>query len=95
MEDIRESSHPHKLTMTNRKSSFLSGVKDVLSFDEQEILLETECGMLMIRGENLHVNRLSLDQGEVELEGQIDSYQYSAGKGSSTGRESLLQRLFR
>lgn len=96
MEDIRENSHSHKINMMNRKTVFLSGVKDVLSFDVREVALETECGMLLIRGEELHVNRLSLDQGELEMEGRVDSFQYStAGNADHRTGESLLQRLFR
>ena len=47
----------HKLVINNRKTSTVTGVTDVLSFDLNEILLETEQGMLMVKGANLHVNR--------------------------------------
>ena len=49
----------------------------MLSFDLREIVLETEQGMLMIRGNELHVNRLTLDKGEVDIDGRIDSFVYS------------------
>lgn len=55
----------------------VTGVLDVLSFDLNEVLLETEQGMLMVRGNDLHVNRLSLEKGEVDLAGKIDSVTYS------------------
>ena len=55
----------HKVVISNRKSGVLSGVIDVLSFDVGEILLETELGMLMIKGNDLHVNRLTLEKGEI------------------------------
>ena len=67
----------HKVTMTNRKSCVINGVNDVLSFDIHEILLETEQGMLMIKGDDLHVNRLTLEKGEVDIDGKIDSFNYS------------------
>ena len=51
----------HKLILNNRRTCNLTGVNDVLSFDEREIILETEQGMLMIKGNELHVNRLTLD----------------------------------
>ena len=57
----------HKLVVNNRKTSLVTGVLDVLSFDLNEILLETEQGMLMVKGTDLHVNRLSLGKGEVDL----------------------------
>lgn len=54
---------PHKLVVNNRKTSMVTGVLDVLSFDLNEILLETEQGMLMVKGTDLHVNRLSVEKG--------------------------------
>ena len=95
MEDLSSSTRMHKVTMTNRKSCAINGVKDVLSFDEREILLETEQGMLMIKGDDLHVNRLTLDKGEVDVDGKIDSFTYSDVSGSGSKNESFLSRLFR
>lgn len=95
MEDLNGISRMHKVTMTNRKSCTLNGINDVLSFDIHEILLETEQGMLMIKGDDLHVNRLTLDKGEVDVEGKIDSLTYSDVSGSGQKGESLLTRLFK
>ena len=64
MEDLNATGRMHKVIMTNRRTCTVNGVNDVLSFDLREILLETEQGMLMIRGNELHVNRLTLDKGE-------------------------------
>ncbi len=85
----------HKIVISNRKSGVLSGVIDVLSFDVGEILLETELGMLMIKGNDLHVNRLTLEKGEIDIEGRIDSFTYSDMKESQRKNESLLGRLFK
>jgi sporulation protein YabP len=85
----------HKVLLANRKSGVFSGVVDVLSFDVAEILLETELGMLDIKGKDLHVNRLSLEKGEVDIEGRIDSLTYSEIKSAGKQAESLLGRLFR
>jgi sporulation protein YabP len=82
----------HRVLLTNRQNGSFSGVVDVLSFDVNEILLETELGMLLIKGKELHVNRLSLEKGEVELAGQIDALSYSKSPGQQ--KESLLGRLF-
>lgn len=96
MEDLNHSGKkPHKLMLTGRKTCALSGVNDVLSFDVNEILLETEQGMLMIRGAELHVSRLSLDKGEVDIDGRIDSFTYSETAGYGAKGESLLTRLFK
>ena len=81
----------HKVLLVNRGNGAFSGVVDVLSFDVAEILLETELGMLLIKGQDLHVNRLSLEKGE----GRIDSLTYSDVKTAGKQAESLLGRLFR
>lgn len=85
----------HKLVIHNRKTSLVTGVADVLSFDLNEILLETEQGMMMVKGSNLHVNRLSLEKGEVDLSGNIDSIAYSDIPTSGKQGEKLFSRLFR
>ena len=85
----------HKLILNNRRCGNLTGVSDVLSFDENEIILETDQGMLMMKGKELHVSRLMLDKGEVDIDVRIDSVTYSE-QGSRTERtESLLGRLFK
>lgn len=96
MENINNMNNKtHKVTMTNRRMCLLTGVKDVLAFDIHEVLLETEQGMLTIKGDDLHVSRLSLDQGEVDLDGRIDSFVYSETSGYGQKGESLFARLFR
>lgn len=96
MENLNSiSSKMHKINMTNRQSCLISGVKDVLSFDLNEVLLETEQGMLTMKGDNLHVSRLSLDQGEVDVDGKIDSLVYSDMSGIGQKGESFFAKLFR
>jgi len=85
----------HKLTLSSRKICSITGVVDVLSFDVSEILLETDQGMLMIKGSELHVNRLTLEKGEVDIEGKIDSLTYSEAGGYQNKNESLLSKLFK
>ena len=86
----------HRLTVVARRSGTVTGVVDVLSFDLGEILLETEQGMLMIKGSDLHVNRLTLEKGEVDVEGKIDSLTYSDSAGApGAGASSWLGRLFK
>ena len=81
----------HKVLLVNRGNGAFSGVVDVLSFDVVEILLETELGMLLIKGQDLHVNRLSLEKGEVDIEGRIDSLTYSDVK--TAGKQAALRGL--
>ena len=96
MEDLNSANRkPHTLMLTNRRTCNISGVNDVLSFDVNEILLETEQGMLMIKGTELRVSRLSLDKGEVDVDGRIDSFTYSETAGYGARGESLLARWFK
>ena len=96
MEDLNTTGvRTHKVTMTNRRTCTITGVNDVLSFDIHEILLETEQGMLMIKGEDLHVSRLTVDKGEVDIDGKIDSFTYSDMSNSGNKNESILTKLFR
>ena len=85
----------HKLLLNNRRTGTVSGVTDVISFDIAEILLETEQGMLTVKGADLHVNRLTLEKGEVDIEGRIDSMAYSEVTDFHKTGASLLGRLFK
>ena len=95
MEEKNGTAKSHKVLLVNRKSGAFNGVVDVLSFDVAEILLETELGMLLIKGQDLHVNRLSLEKGEVDIEGRIDSLTYSEVESPGKQAESFLGRLFK
>ena len=63
--------------LENRNRLNISGVLDVLSFDDQIIIVETELGMLTVKGDNLRINKLSIDTSEVIVEGEIISLTYS------------------
>ena len=91
----KQYSKAHKLILSNRRTGTITGVSDVISFDITEILLETEQGMLMIKGSDLHVNRLTLEKGEVDIEGRIDSLAYSEVTSFQKQSESLIGRLFK
>jgi sporulation protein YabP len=87
-------SKAHKVILNNRKNGSFTGILDVISFDIGEILLETELGMLHIKGKDLHVNRLNLEKGEVDIEGLIESFHYSPVPVGIKGKDSLLGRIF-
>lgn len=96
MEELNSRTGQHRVSLINREACAINGVSDVLSFDVGEVLLETEQGMLMIRGSELHVSRLTLEKGEVDIDGRIDSLTYSEQTASAGSKaESLLSRLFR
>lgn len=84
----------HRITIDSRKSCKISGVVDALSFDEHEVMLETVDGMLKIRGNDMHVSRLNLDKGELDVEGRVDCLEYTDKTTFSKKTEGLLTRLF-
>lgn len=95
MEETGEGSGLQKITLNNRKNAFITGVQDVISFDEHLVQLQTRQGNLSVKGEQLHVNRLSLDKGEVDLQGRVDAMIYSGSTAAAAKQDSLLAKLFR
>lgn len=86
----------HRLVIENREQIEITGVVHVDSFDDEEIIIETELGLLAIRGENLHIKHLNLEQGEVTVEGYVLEMAYAEDKGGGRSRsKSLLERLFK
>ena len=81
------------LVLENREKLSISGVLDVLSFDDQVVIVETELGLLNIKGENLRINKLSLDTSEVIVEGDIYSLFYS--EKSSEKKASIIGKIFK
>ena len=89
----KKSAAIHKLMLERQKGGTITGIRDVISFDEKEILLHTEEGKLSLKGDSLHVRHLDLESGELSLEGRIDSLAY-LGRKKEKKEESLLKRLF-
>ncbi len=83
---------PHNIVVQERTKVSITGVYDVESFDEHEVLMETSGGALIISGEELHVERLNLENNEILLEGNILSIIYS---DEIKPRGSFLSRLFK
>lgn len=81
------------LVLENREKLTISGVIDVLSFDDQIVILETELGMLTIKGEDLRINKLSIDTQDVIIEGNINTLTYSDKEEKKNG--SLLGKIFK
>lgn len=82
------------LVLENRSKLSVSGVLDVLSFDDQLIIIETELGLLTIKGENLRINKLSIDSSEVIVEGDINNLAYSESDSEKKG-SGLLSKIFK
>lgn len=84
----------HSFRMEQRRDCTITGVVEVHSFDENNILMETIDGMLTIKGENLHVSRLNLEKGEADVDGKVNSLTYSDKSTLAKKGEGLLTRLF-
>ena len=82
---------PHNIILEGREKLSISGVLDVQSFDEEQVLLETVRGMVVVRGQGLHVERLQLEAGELIVEGEIGLIEYD---DSVQPRGSWFKRLF-
>lgn len=82
------------LVLENREKLSISGVNDVLSFDDQIVILETQLGLLTIKGENLRINKLSIDSEEVVIEGEINNLMYS-DKELDKKNNSFLGKIFK
>ena len=85
----------HKLELYNREKGTMTGILDVISFDEHTIVLDTDMGFLTIKGKDLHVSRLSLEKGEVDLEGNVDSLVYSANESYRKSGQSIWTKMFK
>lgn len=81
----------HKIILSGRTLGTITGVTDVEEFDNSIINMNTSLGRLIIKGKGLKVKGLNLETGEADIEGHIDSLQYTSGKGE----DSLFKRLFR
>ena len=95
VEEKISSGRLHRLVLSDRHTGSVTGVNDVVSFDENEIILDTEMGLLTIRGKELHVKRLTLEKGELDLEGQVDGFNYSSNGALKRSGESFFSRLLK
>lgn len=92
--DNRIDDSKSNLVLENRKKLTLSGVVEVISFDEQKIDLTTNLGNLTIKGEELKMNKLDVQNGDVIIAGIIVSVVYN-GKTTKKSNESIIKRLFK
>ena len=89
IEDRRAEAHSVKIE--NREKLFLTGVEDVGSFDEENMVIETCMGEVIINGSDLHIQKFNVDNGELVIEGNIDEFVYADAQG---GKKGLFSRLF-
>lgn len=82
------------IVLENREKLNVSGVKDVLSFDDQMIIVQTTLGLLTIKGENLRVNKLNIDTSDFSVDGTISNLAYSNSE-SFKEHTSILGKIFK
>lgn len=96
MEEIRNmNSSFQNIVLENRERLNITGILDVFSFDDQIIIVETELGLLTIKGENLKINKLSLDTSDFIVDGRISSLTYSETEVGTKKGKSLLSKIFK
>ncbi len=91
-----ESSFNHGITLSERKNIVVSGVKKIESFDDEEFLMETTLGFLVIKGEELEIIKLDTYQGNVSIKGKIDSMAYlDTIDGKKNKENTFISKLFK
>lgn len=82
---------PHNLSLKNRKTLEMDGIKEVVTFNEEKVILQTNLGNLDIKGRNLNIQKLNLDDGSIKIEGYFFSLEYN----DKTIKKGIINRLFR
>lgn len=93
-EEKRTAVIPHNIVLEGRRMLTVSGVSDVDSFDEETVVVFTELGELTVKGSNLHINKLSVDVGELTVEGDISALIYSENPNNNSSG-GFFSRVFR
>lgn len=93
--DEKTGSRPHSCHLQNRAAVNLTGVREVVSFDESQVVMDTDMGLLTLKGKDLHVSRLTVEKGEVDVEGTVDSLAYSSNEAYRKAGQSVFARLFK
>lgn len=94
MMEEKQSAGVHRILLENRKKAVITGVQEIHSFNENEVLLLSEAGKILLKGEQLHVRKLNLEKGDAEVEGRVDSLSYLT-RNAHKKDESILKRMFR
>ena len=92
--EIKVEDKRSNLMLENRKKLTINGVIEVINFNENLILLNTDMGTMIIKGQELRMNKLDVQNGDVLITGKVDSFVYTNDK-SKTKKDSITSRLFR
>ena len=83
----------HKVIVEKRQRVLITGILEVMSFDDELVATETEMGTLIIKGTKLHVSSLNLEKGELEIDGDIDSLNYE--ESHIKGKSGVFSKIFK
>lgn len=89
----KKTMHNHNLIMENRERLTITGVIDIHSFDDELVLVETEMGILTIKGNDLKMNKLNLENNELVVEGKISALVYSESETMKKG--GMFNKIFK
>lgn len=92
--DMKIEDKKSNLLLENRKKLTINGVIEVINFNENQILLNTDVGTMIIKGQELKMNKLDVQNGDVIITGKLDSFVYTSSK-SKVKKDSIVSRLFR
>lgn len=97
MEDLKKNNLTYQnIILENREKLNVTGVLDVFSFDDQMIIVQTELGLLSIKGENLKISKLSLDTSDFVVEGNVISLNYTNSDGNINSKtHNLFSKIFK
>ena len=84
----------HELKITDRREIFLSGIKKITSFDNEEFLMESNMGIILLKGSSLEILRLDTHDGNEKIKGKINSFTYLDGENKQD-KESFFTKLFK
>ncbi len=90
-----EGSFSHGISIAERKNVLVTGVKKIESFDNEEFLMDTTLGFLVIKGNGLEIIKLDTYQGNVTIKGTVDSLSYVAKDGKKDKDETFIGKLFK
>ena len=85
----------HSVTINERKNIVITGVKKIENFDNEEFLLETNMGFMVIKGNDLEIIKLDTYQGNVSIKGKVNSFSYKETLNKKEKEESVFSKLFK
>jgi sporulation protein YabP len=95
MEENKKTNSFQNIVLENREKLNVTGINDVFSFDDQIIIIETELGLLTIKGEDLKISKLSLDTSDFVVDGKINSLTYSSSETVNKKNKNILSKIFK